>query len=128
MTISCQKKILFFCLAILMAVFFLYVQLFATRDALMFIGVWNIDKLVHIAAGVFIAIFFEWIAPRKRLSYLLLLVGCIAVTWEIFEITFLPDVIYFHQHSPDLWRLDTAGDITAGFLGAYSYWVFFRGR
>lgn len=101
----------------------MYVQRFATPSTLTFIGVWNIDKLFHIAGGIFIAIFFEWRMKSRLLLNLLVLVGCIATSWELFEIAFLPDVQFFYRHAFELWRLDTAGDITSAFLGAYSYWV-----
>jgi len=109
-----------------MLAFYIYVQYFATREAKVFLGVWNVDKLFHIMGGISLAIFFEWTSPRQALLYLLIFIAALAIGWEIFEYTFLPDVTYFANHSPDLWRIDTAGDIVAAFLGAYGYWVFFK--
>lgn len=121
-----KKGILFFCLAFLLASFFAYVQLFATREAKVFMGVWNIDKLFHIMGGISLALFFEWIPLRRTLPYLMTFLFASALGWELFEYLFLPDVTYFAHHSPVLWRFDVLGDIVAAFLGAYSYWVFLK--
>ncbi len=123
-----KKKFLFFCLAVLLVSFFIYVQLFATRGAKVFLGVWNVDKLFHIMGGILLAIAFEWFSPRRVLPYLLIFVAALAIGWELLEYIFLPDVAYFAHHSPDLWRIDVEGDIVAAFLGGYGYWVFFRKR
>lgn len=126
--ISTRKKILLALLFLMLGTFFIYVQRFASVDAKVFMGSWNIDKLFHIFGGIFLALLFEWLSPGRILPYLLLLVGALAIGWEVFEYNFLPDVIYFAHHSPDLWRLDSMGDITSAFLGAYGYWIFFAKR
>ena len=122
-SVSKNKKVLVLVLAVFLVVFYAFVKFFATFEVLQFIGFYNIDKLAHIAGGMLIALLFEWLSPRKSLLLLVTLLGVVAVSWEIMEALFDPAVIYFYHHSPDLWRLDTAGDITAGLLGAYSYWI-----
>lgn len=109
-----------------MLAYFIYTQFFATDDVRLFLGVWNIDKLFHIAGGIVLALFLEWVFPRRILPYLILLVAAAASAWEVLEYILLPNVAYFAHHSPELWRLDTIGDIVAAFLGAYGYWVFLR--
>ncbi len=108
--------------------FYIYVQYFAIREAKVFLGVWNIDKFFHMIGGTALALFLEWLFPKRTLLYLIFLVGIMGGAWEVFEVMFLPDVTYFANHSPDLWRFDVVGDIVAAFLGGYGYWVFFQKR
>lgn len=105
-------------------VFVVYTEFFAPKPQLRFIGSYHLDKIAHIAGGMLIAGVFEWLAPRRHLVLLMLLVAAAAVGWEGYEFFFDPDMAYFYRYLPDLWRLDTAGDIVAAFLGGYGYWTF----
>ncbi len=122
------KQVFFIFLLLSLAGFFIYTQWFAPQAELRFIGSRNLDKIAHIMGGMFIAGFFEWRSRKKILWQLLLLLLVAAVGWEVFEFFFDPKTQYFAAHSPDLWRLDTIGDIIAGFLGCYGYWVFAANR
>lgn len=122
------KRVAFFLIAFLLLAFVVYIQWFASEVERGIIGGRNLDKIPHILAGIFIAIAYEWAAPHRTLRGLLIAFFIISVGWEAYEYFFNPDVIYFAHISPDLWRLDTLGDITAGLLGAYGYWVFLMDR
>lgn len=122
------KRIVFGALAFGTLSFMVFAKFYATTAQLRFIGGHNLDKLAHISGGAFLAMFYEWRKERPILWQFLLLVLAISVGWEAYEYFFDAETIYFRTHMPDLWRLDTAGDITAAFLGGYGYWVFFRHR
>lgn len=108
--------------------FLVYVRFFAPREQLLFIVRYQIDKLAHLTGGVFLALVWERLFGCVRLRPFLALIAIITVGWEIHEFFFDQPTIDFYARTPDLWRLDTMGDITAAFLGAYGYWVFGRDR
>jgi len=124
---SKKEKALFFIFATVFA-YGVYTMAFASQTTLKFLGAHNIDKIPHILAGVIISGTYEWASRHRSFRGLALMFIFIAIGWEIFEISFVPNVKYFYQISPDLWRLDTIGDIVADFLGTYSYWVFVMKR
>ncbi len=101
---------------------------FASNAELRFLGSHNIDKIPHFFGGVFIAGVYEWLRGRRSLVPLIIIFLALTVGWEVLEFLFIGDVRYFYSLSPDLWRLDTIGDITAAALGCYGYWVFFMNR
>ncbi len=115
--------ILFYLLA-----FFIYAAFFASPQELKFIGAKQIDKISHFLGGVFIAGAYGWICGRKKLLWLVVLLFLLTVGWELIEIFFFASVQYFYRAAPDLWRLDSAGDILAAALGGYGYWVFVMTR
>ncbi len=122
------KQILLAALTVGLLSFIIFIEFIATKSQLRFIGANHLDKIAHLTGGVFLAMLFEWLAPRRYLPLLLLFISVAAVTWEGYEFFFDADTAYFYRHLPDLWRLDMAGDIAAAYLGGYSYWVFSRPR
>lgn len=122
------KQVLLALFALGLLLFIIFIEFIAAKSQLRFIGAHHIDKMAHIAGGVFLAGLFEWLAPRRSLMLLVVLIATAAVTWEGYEFFFDEDTAYFYRSFPDLWRLDAAGDIIAAFLGGYGYWVFLRSR
>ncbi len=108
--------------------YFFFTVWVATRAELKFLGEKNLDKIPHLLGGMLIAGGYEFLAYPRKLASLLALFFFLALGWEAFEALFIPEVIYFRAVSPDLWRLDTLGDLMAGLLGAYGYWVFVTDR
>lgn len=121
---SIPKQIFIACVAVALLVFSVYVQFAAAADSLRLIGLWHIDKIAHIAGGIFIAVVAELRLRRRILWQILIAMAAVAVGWEIFEFFLDPRTRDFYFYAPDLWRLDTAGDLTADALGFYGYWVF----
>lgn len=119
-----QQLLVFIGLAL--AVFTAYIQWFAPVDTLRTLGATQIDKLAHIAGGLFIALLVEWRYPNllRDLPRFLAFLALVIISWEAFEFFFDAKTRFFYDTYPLLWRLDAAGDITAGFLGAYGYRVF----
>lgn len=103
--------------------FAIYIQAFATRDALRFIGRNQLDKIAHLAGGLFIAMIADLrlsrsLAPAGRFfAY----IAAITVGWEIFEFLFDPNTQAFFREFPRIWFLDSLGDVLAGFFAAYVY-------
>lgn len=121
--LSRGKRYLLIGLSLGLLAFVVYVEAFATRDALRFIGRNQLDKLAHLGGGLFIAIIADWrfrrsLAPAKRFfAY----VAAIAVGWEVFEFLFDQNTQAFFREFPGLWFLDSLGDVLAGFFAAYIY-------
>lgn len=121
--LSARKRYLLIGLSVGLLLFAWYVQGFATREALRFIGRNQLDKLAHLGGGLFIAIIADWRlrrflgAPLTFFAY----VALITVGWEVFE--FLVDINTqaFFREFPKLWFLDSLGDIIAAFFAAYVY-------
>ena len=128
MSASITKRILYVLLPLGLIAFQAYVEFFAPKAHLKFIGSNHLDKIPHFAAGLFLALAFGLQVAKPRLWKLLLLLAAVTLAWETYEFYFDPDMAYFYSRFPDLWRFDMAGDVTAAFLGGYGYWVFFRNR
>lgn len=126
--LSTTKQVLLLAITLGLWAFVVYIRFFATPAQLLWIGLTGIDKLAHLAGGLFIALGFEWWFPRTRLGQLASLIVAVAVGWEGLEFFFDVETQYFYYNSQDLWRLDTIGDLLAAFLGGYGYWVFFWKR
>ncbi len=126
--IALAKQVLLAALAIGLLSFIVFIEFAATEAQLRFIGANNLDKIAHVAGGVFLGLAFEWLSPRRSLPLLVLCIGALAISWEAYEFFFRPDTAYFYHYAPDLWRLDTAGDIVAAYLGGYGYWIFLGDR
>ena len=121
--LNSRKRYLLIGLSLGLLVFAIYVQAFASREALRFIG-WNqLDKLAHIGGGLFIAIIADWRlrrflgTARRVFAY----VALITVGWEVFEFVLDPNTREFFREFPKIWFLDSLGDIIVAFLAAYIY-------
>lgn len=117
-------------LGLALAAFTVYVQWFAPVDTLRTLGATQIDKLAHIAGGLFVALLVERRYPHilRNLPRFLAFLALVTVSWEAFEFFLDAKTRFFYETYPLLWRLDSAGDVIAAFLGAYGYRVFFAER
>ena len=104
--------------------FVVYIHWFAAREQLLFISSIQLDKVAHFFGGVFAALVFEWRFRRPAVWQLAVLLLGVTVGWEIIEFFVDSETALFYRLSPDLWVLDSLGDITAAVLGAYGYWTF----
>lgn len=125
---SITKRVLSILLPFGLIAFQTFVWFFATKHQLKVIGSYHLDKIPHVLGGIFLALVYELQVSRPRLWQLVLFIAAAAGVWESYEFFFTADAAYFYSRFPDLWRLDTAGDIVAAFLGGYGYWVFGRKR
>ena len=105
----------------------MYTFFFATTSELRALGAYQIDKIAHLLGGMLITGTYEWLFSARRAVKPMAILLLIAVSWEVFEFLF-PDTRAFYALAPDLWRLDTIGDILAAALGGYGYWVFAADR
>lgn len=122
------KQLLLLALTLGLWAFIIYIRLLAPPDVLLFIGAIELDTVAHLAGGVFLGLLAEWRMPRLRLWQFIPLVLLPAAAWEVLEYVFDAETRFFYATAFDLWRLDSAGDIVAAFLGGYGYWVFGRNR
>ena len=122
--LSISKQITLLIVALGLWAFIVYIRFVAEPTALLFISAVHLDKAAHIAGGLFIAIGLEWRFRRARRAHRAAVAFGVAVAWEALELLFDADTKFFYANAPDLWRLDTIGDIVAGVLGAYGYRVF----
>lgn len=127
-TSSVAKRLLLIVLPLGLAAFQGFVTFLATKPQLKFIGSYHLDKIPHLFGGVFLAVLLELQVRRPRLWQLLAFAAAVTAAWEGYEFFFDPDTAYFYSRFPHLWRLDTAGDIAAAYLGAFGYWALFRYR
>lgn len=128
--LSTPKKTVLILILFYVWTFFVYTFFFATNGELRTMGAYQIDKTAHILAGVLIAGACEWLflnRASRGTAKLMVILLAIAVSWEVFEFMF-PDTRAFYALAPDLWRLDTIGDIVGASLGGYGYWVFAASR
>ncbi len=108
--------------------FIVYIRWIATPEALLFITASQLDKLAHLSGGIFLALAAEWRFSRAPLAAFLAAVFTLTVGWEALEFFFDSGTRFFYANAPDLWRLDSSGDIVAAYLGGYGYWVFLMNR
>ena len=125
-TLDKGKQHAIFWLAIGLLIFGIYAWFIASTDAKRFMGAYNIDKIAHFGGGIFLVLMAEWLYPTLRpvgfLAYFLML----TIGWEALEFFFHPDTQYFYQYFPDLWLIDSSGDIFLALLGSAGYWKYFR--
>lgn len=126
--ISRRRQIFLLAIVLLLWAFMVYTTYFASEGALRFIGARQLDKIPHLLGGVFVAGLYERLLGRRKLVFFIFGLAAVTVLWEVAEFIFIPAIRFFYTLSPELWRLDSLGDITSGFLGGYSYWVFAMGR
>lgn len=126
--LSWQKQMALLFFAAGMCVLVIYVGWFVPKSVIDFIAYYQLDKAMHLSGGILIAATYEWLRGRRRIGELACAVLAIAVAWEVYEFFLDTRTEVFYQWAPDLWRLDTAGDIAAALLGAYGYGVFFMKR
>ena len=126
--LSGKKQLALLILALGAWAFIIYIRWMATPDALLFIGAKQLDKLAHLAGGIFIALAIEWRLGRMPLTVFAMAMLAATIGWEAMEFFFDTDTRFFYANAPDLWRLDASGDVVAAFRGGYGYWVFGTGR
>lgn len=122
------KQILLLALAIGLWGFIIYIRWFAAPATLLFLGATQIDKIAHFSGGIFIAMLAEWKLKRANLPLFIFALVGIAISWEVLEFFFDAETKFFYGHAPDLWRLDSSGDILAAILGGYGHWAFLMNR
>ena len=121
--LSTTKQVLLLLLTLGLWGFILYIGYFASPIELKFIGAKNIDKIAHLAGGVFLALLYEQHFSKRSLASLVIGLAFVTIGWEAFEYWFDVETRFFAELSPELWRLDSAGDIVAGLLGGYGWRV-----
>jgi len=121
--LSPGKRYLLVGLSLCLLAFAIYVQAFASREELRFIGRNQLDKLAHIGGGLFIAIIADWRLRRflGTAGVFFAYVALVTVGWEVFEFLFDVNTQAFFREFPQLWFLDSLGDVIAAFLAAYIY-------
>lgn len=125
--LSTPKKVTLLLILLYVWTFGVYTFTFATTSELRALGAYQIDKIAHLLGGVLIAGTYEWLFSDRRAVKLMAILLLITISWEVFEFLF-PDTRAFYALAPDLWRLDTLGDILTAALGSYGYWVFAADR
>ncbi|OHA09227.1 MAG: hypothetical protein A3B37_03360 [Candidatus Sungbacteria bacterium RIFCSPLOWO2_01_FULL_59_16] len=125
---SAPKQYVLLALALGLFAFVVFIEFFATREHLRFIGAVQLDKAAHLTGGLFLAMLAEWRLPRLALGRFLVAFAAVALGWEVLEFFFDPETRFFYAAFPNLWVLDAAGDIAAALLGACGYRAFFRSR
>ncbi len=123
--LSAPKQLALLLISLALLGFIIYIDWIASFEELRSIGALHIDKLAHLLGGIFIALIYEWrFGNPLRLSRLLALLFGLTIGWEVLEYLFDAETRFFVATYPDLWRLDSAGDVVAALLGSYGYWVF----
>lgn len=122
------RQLLLLGLSIGLWAFIIYIRWVATREDILFIVRWQIDKVAHLGGGLFLALVWEWKLGRRFLPAFLVLFFAATVGWEVIELLFDAQTQEFYALTPDLWWLDSAGDVAAALLGGYGYWVFLMDR
>jgi len=118
-----SKKHLIFLIGafLVILIFFVYVQLWATFDQKEFIAIYNVDKILHAIGGVFIVSTLQYIWPNKKIGYAaaVLLLG--TLVWEVFEWIALPDVREAFTSEHLRWKVDTIQDVVVGTIAGLIY-------
>ncbi len=122
--LSTTKQFFLFAVALLLWAFIIYISWLAPAETLRFIGQTHIDKIAHLVGGIFITLVYEWSSGSPKLYRLLILLFGLAIGWEFLEYLFDTETRFFFSAYPDLWRLDSVGDVVAALLGSYGYFVF----
>ena len=109
-----------------MAVWEIYVDYYASREAIRIITTFQLDKVAHLVGGAFIVGLVLLVYPEAHALgvFLITIVG--ALSWEIFELVFDSKVAYFFAKERELWLRDFSGDLAAGILGAVLFFVLWR--
>ncbi|RJQ36672.1 hypothetical protein C4552_02140 [Candidatus Parcubacteria bacterium] len=111
-----------------LAGFLVFVDFFATRQQLRYIGAHDIDKIPHFFGGVLIALAYEWFALQPRLWRLMIVTLAVTVSWEVYEYYFDDDVRYYALHMTEIWQRDVIRDIAVAFFGSILWWFGFADR
>lgn len=126
--LSRSKQVSLLAVALGLWAFVVYIRWIATPDELLFIATTSIDKVAHLAGGLFLAMGLEWRFPRAGLRNLIFILLGVTLAWEALEFFFDVDTQFFYYNAFDLWLLDSIGDELAAFLGGYGHWVFLWDR
>jgi len=100
----------------------IFVDFFASYQALRLINIYHLDKVFHLIGGAFIIGLLLLRFERTSLVKLLFLVLAAEFIWELGELLFDPKVKYFLSNAKSLWVGDTIGDVIFTLIGALLYW------
>jgi uncharacterized BrkB/YihY/UPF0761 family membrane protein len=102
---------------IVMAVWQIYSHIFIPKEYIETVLAYNIDKIMHLIGGMFVASLLVYIfGPQKFLS-LIIAVLVVSIFWELFELYFDTQVTYYFSHDKYGWVLDTVGDTLFALFG-----------
>ncbi|GEM_PF-2809471 len=99
-----------------------YLRYFAPQALRKSIEPAQIDKFLHLLAGIFLAMLIERYMKGSSFWRVLGIVFMATVSWKVFEYFLDPAMPRFIAHHLSMWILDTTGDIAATILGGLLYW------
>ena len=100
----------------------IYLRYFAPQALRKSIEPAQIDKVLHLLGGIFIAILIERYMKAPSFLRVLGITFVLMILWKVFEYFLDPAMPRFIMHHLSMWVIDTIGDITATIFGGLLYW------
>ena len=105
----------------------IFIQFFASQGVIQLLYFYQVDKILHMLGGFFVAgTFFKSLRFRASVSFLFLIL--VVILWEVFELVVLPDVSDLYRRNYALWRYDTILDFIVGMMGGLAAFISYRRR
>lgn len=123
MDYNLRKRILNVSLGFFLVCVTLYLHFFASIRITVGVETTQIDKILHVIGGIFLASLIEWRISRLSFWKILGTVLLLFIFWKAFE--FSVDSARYYQHISthlNSWSFDFIGDGIATILGSILYW------
>lgn len=117
-----RKIILSIGLGTFLACVELYLHFLAPLRIRMQVEAVHLDKVLHIAGGIFLASVLEWRVRRLSFWDVLGIVLVLSLAWKAFEFYVDPTTHHYILTHLTAWTLDLIGDCAATILGSLLYW------
>lgn len=99
-----------------------YVEFFASREAIRIITEYHVDKIFHLVGGAFVVGFLFLMFRFRQLGAFIAFVIAVSILWEAAEFLFDPKTIIFFEKSREAWIVDSAGDLAFSLAGGI-FWA-----
>ena len=123
-----SKKVFLLVLFVFLVGIEVYLHFFAPVSVRVGVETTQIDKILHLLGGVFLALLLEWKMSSFSFWRVFGVVILLSIVWKIFEVFSDPSAKRFVLAHLGAWSFDATGDTAATLLGALGYWQMIAGR
>jgi len=120
-----QQKYLFLAIGIVLSLWTVYTQFFASEEALRMSDQYHIDKAMHFLGGVLLVGIARGYFGFSGMWAVFLVIAA-GIGWELFELWFFPNVREFSVMRYEVWRSDMRGDVILDIAGGFASLVWYK--